>query len=262
MTPRWPGCAVFARAWADVRADVAAVLLDVDDTVVDTRAAFRAAIHAVARAHLPQLSEATRELAFEHWVRDAGRHFAAFTRGELTFEAQRRRRAADLHDAFDGPAVDDALFERWNTLYSRAFRDAWAPVDGAHELVRGLVEAGVPFGAVTNSVASYQTEKLEATGLGALRVLVGTDTFGVGKPDRRVFLRGCELLGSDPARTVYVGDEPLVDAAGAAAAGLIGVWLDPFGDGLRPESGRTLPPSGLPVVRSLAELAAWLQLTT
>jgi putative hydrolase of the HAD superfamily len=57
-------------------------------------------------------------------------------------------------------------------------------------------------------------------------MLVGVDTFGYGKPAPEVFLAGCERLGTDPGRTVYVGDELDVDAAGAASAGLIGVWLD------------------------------------
>lgn len=244
-----------------MRAGVDGVLLDVDDTVVDTRAAFRAAIGAVARSYLPQLGEAGPDLALEHWVRDADGHFAAFTRGEVTFTGQRRLRLQAMHDALGGPVVDDVLFEAWNALYDRAFRGAWAPLPGARDLVSGLVTSGVPFGAVTNAVASYQAQKLAATGLADLRVLVGTDALGVGKPDARVFLRGCELLGTAPDRTVHVGDEPLTDAAGATAAGLVGVWLDRFGDGLRPDTGRSRPPEQVPVVRSLAELTAWLQLT-
>ncbi|MGW4232954.1 HAD family hydrolase, partial [Streptomyces sp. NPDC004980] len=39
----------------------------------------------------------------------------------------------------------------------------------------------------------------------------------------------------DPHEVVYVGDEPDIDAAGAVAAGLTGVWLDRRGRGGRPE---------------------------
>lgn len=95
-----------------MRAGVDAVLLDVDDTVVDTRRAFRAAMDVAARAYLPHLGDDGPRLALEHWVRDGEAHFEAFTRGELTFEGQRRRRLLALHDALGGPVVDDALFER------------------------------------------------------------------------------------------------------------------------------------------------------
>lgn len=242
-----------------MRPGVDAVLLDVDDTLVDTRAAFRSAMDVVARSYLAHLDDAPA-LALEHWVRDAAGHFDAFTRGELTFERQRRLRLVAMHEALGGPVVDDELFEAWNALYDKAFRASWAPLPGARELLRALVAAGVPFGSVTNSQVSYQTDKLVATGLRDLRVLVGTDTLGFGKPDPRVFRRGCELLGSDPSRTVYVGDEPLTDADGATQAGLTGVWLDRWGEGLRPDSGSRRPSSGVPVVGSLAELASWLQL--
>jgi putative hydrolase of the HAD superfamily len=56
-------------------------------------------------------------------------------------------------------------------------------------------------------------------------LLVGVDTLGFGKPDPRVFAEACRRLGTEPARTAYVGDELDVDARAAVAAGLRGVWL-------------------------------------
>ncbi|HEX8498332.1 MAG TPA: HAD family hydrolase [Actinomycetales bacterium] len=243
-----------------MRADVDAVLLDVDDTVVDTRGGFAVGMAVVARAYLSHLGDDGPGLALEQWVRDAGGYFAAFTRGELGFAEQRRLRVTAMHQALGGPVVDDGLFEEWDTAYDRAFRAAWRPLPGAGRLLDLLTAAGVPFGSVTNSVTSYQQDKLDSTGLGRLRVLVGTDTLGLGKPDPRVFLHACELLGSDPARTVYVGDEPHVDAQAAQDAGLMGVWVDRWAEGLQPDRSRGGPPWTGPTVRSMDQLVQWLGL--
>ncbi len=88
---------------------------------------------------------------------------------------------------------------------------------------------GVAVGALSNAGVEYQTGKMRATGMAEVPVLVGVDTLGVGKPDARVFLEACRRLGTDPARTVYVGDELDIDALAAARVGLIGVWLDRSG---------------------------------
>lgn len=209
---------------------VAAVLLDLDDTLVDTRAAFAVAIETVTASALPHVAPGDRAAALAHWVADAGGHFRSYTRGEISFLTQRRRRAEDLHAAFGGPPLDDAAFQRWNQDYESAFRGAWRLLPDAVELLEALEGRGLPFGVVTNAGRDHQLDKLAQVGLGGrVRTLVTVDDLGVGKPDRRVFLEACRRLGSAPEATVYVGDELDVDARGARDAGLVGVWLDRWG---------------------------------
>lgn len=209
-------------------APVAGVLLDVDDTLVDTRGAFRAAITAAVTRWMPHLSPADEERAVLRWAEDPSGAFLAFTRGELDMSAQRRIRVADLHATFGGPEVDDEVFAAWDQAYDVSFRAAWRATEDGVRLVAELDRRGVPFGAVTNLFAGYQAGKLEAVGLGRVRVLGSLETVGVGKPDPRIFLAGCAALGLPQGLVAYVGDEPVVDAGGATAAGLVGVWLDRF----------------------------------
>ena len=85
----------------------------------------------------------------------------------------------------------------------------------------------MPVGALSNSSRELSVDKLARLGLTArLPLLVSPDDLGFGKPDPRVFALACERLGTEPARTAYVGDELDVDAQGARAAGLVGIWLD------------------------------------
>jgi putative hydrolase of the HAD superfamily len=234
---------------------VRAVLLDVDDTLVDTRSAFRAAIGAVVGRWLPALDDADREAAVAHWVADAQGSFRAYTRGEISVVEQRRRRVASLLAAFGGPDLDTELFDRWDDAYERAFRAAWRPCPDAGPFLDRLDAARVPRGVVTNMRTPYQREKLGAVGLlDRVGALVGMDEFGVGKPDPRIFRHACEALGLDPGDVAYVGDELDVDARGARDAGLLGVWLDRHGTGEEPVD--------VPVVRTLTELPAVLRLDT
>ncbi len=231
------------------------VLLDVDDTLVDTRSAFRVAIGSVVERWLPHLDAAGREAAFAHWVADADGSFRAYTRGEISVAEQRRRRTASLLAAFGGPELDADLYDRWHDAYERAFRAAWRPCPDAGPFLDRLDAAAVPRGIVTNMRTPYQRDKLAAVGLlDRVGAMVGMDEFGVGKPDARIFHHACQALGLAPADVAYVGDELDVDARGARDAGLLGVWLDRHGTGHAADD--------VPVVRALTELPALLGLST
>jgi len=74
---------------------------------------------------------------------------------------------------------------------------------------------------------------------------------GVQKPDRRFYESMAACLGVRPDEMVMVGDSYANDVAGAAAAGLLTVWLN------RHRRPRPHPPGAAAAeVRSLAELPA------
>lgn len=205
---------------------VEGVLFDVDDTLVNTRHAFGAAISAVRASFLPHVPVEREAQMLAMWRDDVNGHYRAYVAGLLTPEEQRRRRAAELHLAFGGPTVDEAFFPAWDEIFWTTFSSSFRPHEDVAAILELLAMAGLKVGSVTNARLALQVEKLATAGIAGVPVLVAVDTLGFGKPDARVFLEACRRLGTDPARTVYVGDEPDVDALGAAAAGLIGVWLD------------------------------------
>lgn len=202
------------------------VLFDVDDTLVDTHGAFALALAAVSREWLPELDPARDTEVLDHWRADTGGRYRQYTRGEVSYREQRMARANDLHATFGGPVLDEASYDRWNTLFEERFTGAWAAHSDAAGVVRRLLDAGIRVGALTNAATEYQVRKLTRAGLAAdVPLLVGVDTLGFGKPDPRVFTEACRRLGTEPGRTAYVGDELDVDARAATAAGLRGIWL-------------------------------------
>ena len=109
---------------------------------------------------------------------------------------------------------------------------------------------GLPVALLTNSAHAPTRVKLEALDLvERFDVVVTTDTLGFGKPDPRIYLEACRLLGAEPGRVVCIGDNVEWDVLGAQAAGLRAVWLDRAGRGT---------PEPVTSVRGLDEVAAVL----
>ena len=227
------------------------ILFDIDDTLVDTRGAFGAALATIARRYLPNVTPDQDADLVTFWRADVNDHFGRYTRGEIGQVEQRMARANELHEKFGGPVLDDEGFAAWDEVFDGGFRAAWSAHDDVDEVLERLVTAGLHVGVLTNAAVAYQADKLERTGLAdRVPLLVGLDTLGFGKPDPRVFHHACRLLGTQPGDTFFVGDRLDHDAVGARDAGLRAVWLDRSGGAANDV------PAGVTRVTSLAELEA------
>ena len=239
-----------------MRPMTAALLLDMDDTLIDTKAAMVAA-GAVAVASLwPEAGDEMQHAAGVHFHGDPAGFFGRFTTGELSFAEMREARIADLVEVFSFTAIDDAI-RRFEDVYAPAFFANVRLFDDALPLLSAATAAGIPLGLLTNSAADYTHRKLEISGLeGVFGVVATRDTLGFGKPDPRAFRHACELLGTAPNETLYVGDHVEIDAIAAKDAGLYAVWLR-RDQGDRP-GARLAHAHGIPVVGSLTEVLALL----
>ena len=232
------------------------LLLDLDDTLIDTRAAMVAAGAAAVAELWPEVGAAVAYAAGVHFHRDPSGFFERFATGELDFAQMRRARIADLLEAFSLRAIDE-LNGRFEGAYGPAFSASLHLFDDVPALVQAATTAKISMGLLTNSGSHYTQEKLEITGLDGVFAVVATrDTLGFGKPDPRAFHHACDLLGAEPGETVYVGDDIEIDAIAAKDAGLFAVWLqrDP-GDGA---DARTAEAHGITVVSSLNDVMALL----
>jgi putative hydrolase of the HAD superfamily len=122
--------------------------------------------------------------------------------------------------------------------------------DDALPCLGALRARGLPLGLVTNGDARMQRDKLVRHDLGGLfDVVVIEGEFGVGKPDVAVYEHALRVLGVEATGTIMVGDNFEWDVAGAARAGITGVWLDRAGE------GRADAASTARTIRTLAEIA-------
>ena len=106
---------------------------------------------------------------------------------------------------------------------------------GVSDGLRRLAACGVALAVVSNSdgtiEAQLRADAVCQVGEGGgtpVAVVVDSHLVGVAKPDPAIFTHALEVLGVAPAGCWYVGDTVAVDVAGARAAGLVPVHLDPF----------------------------------
>ncbi len=152
----------------------------------------------------------------------------------------------------------EVFWDEYNATYVRAIGVGELDADRAAELLgrtrsallwrwvipesaaalRALHAAGMPIGVVSNASGQI-AEMLERSGVcqagpgdhTPVRVIVDSHVVGVSKPDPAIFDHALPLF-DDIAREriAYVGDSVTMDVAGARAAGLHAILLDPFDD--------------------------------
>jgi phosphoglycolate phosphatase len=90
---------------------------------------------------------------------------------------------------------------------------------GVREGLDKLKATGLPLACLTNKPTAFAQTLLERKGLrGYFDQVFGGDAFERKKPDPLPLLKTCEALGTEPARTLMVGDSSN-DAQAAGAAG-------------------------------------------
>ena len=191
---------------------VAAVLFDMDGTLVDSDAA-------VDRSWLTWSKEYGVDPALPLAI--APGHPAAATIAKILLDA-------------DPETIAEAAARQLALEYDD-LADVTA-TDGAHELLTALEARGVPWAVVTSADERLAKLRLAAAGISP-RILITTDDVPIGKPDPAGYLRAAELLSVAPRDCLVVEDtEPGVAAgraAGATVAALKGVPGDLGIDSLR-----------------------------
>lgn len=237
------------------------VLFDLDDTLFQHSESVVAGVLAHRRSHGGAMAAADDAVEASRWHDLEEHHYHRYLGGEIDFLEQRRARARGFVAPYGIDLSDDAVADDWFATYLGEYRRAWRlhpDAVPALDEIAGRVP-GVRFGIVTNAVLDFQTEKLDALELSArMEHVVASGSFGVAKPDPRIFLHACELFEVQPSAAVYVGDRLETDAVGAANAGLTGVWLRRGVAAISADEEAAVAASGVRVITSLAELPALL----
>lgn len=218
------------------------VLFDIDDTLLDHRAAMRcgaACLHHNIGAPMPL------EEFLVRWQRALDRHYARFVAGLVSFQAQRRDRIREVIDSSLTDQAADGIFAQ----YLAGYEAGWSLFSDVSPCLDSLSRHRL--GVVSNGQVHQQRKKLAQTGiLDRFECVVISEECGCAKPDPNIFLRACGRVGEAPENVVYVGDQYDLDAEAARTAGLQGIWLD--------RHQRATAKHGPPVIESLNELDAFL----
>jgi HAD superfamily hydrolase (TIGR01509 family) len=176
----------------------AAVLWDMDGTLVDTE---------------PYWIEAEHELVADHggiWS-DEYAHQLVGNALEVSAKLILDKSGIDL----SVPEIIDALLSRVVTQVER--RVPWRP--GARELLTELGSLGVPSLLVTMSWRTLADTVVGNLPDGTFRHLVTGDEVSHGKPHPEPYLAAARLVGADPADCIALEDSP-AGVRSATAAGV------------------------------------------
>lgn len=110
-------------------------------------------------------------------------------------------------------------------------------------------------GLITNGPADVQTAKIELLGIRPyFEFCLISGVFGFWKPDRAIFQEALTLGEAPPTSAVMIGDSPEHDMAGAEAAGIAAIWMNP--------QQRPWPMDIPPPARTVPDLAAVRKILT
>jgi putative hydrolase of the HAD superfamily len=206
----------------------AAIIFDLDDTIVDDSGAVAACWQEVcleASERIDRLDPSTLLSAIEHerdWYwSDPSRH----REGRLDLRAASTLIVdkALISLGYEIPGAGAKIADRYRDL--REERLTLLP--GALETIEWFRDKGVRLGMATNGGATGQRAKIERFGLAPFfdRIIVEGE-FGIGKPHREVYETLFASLGAEPAKTWSVGDNLEWDVGAPQSFGAYGIWVD------------------------------------
>ena len=212
-----------------------ALLVDIDDTVVDWIGPARDAVIAAVATHRA-LAGADPERLADRFLEIVEETHALWMSGELSVDGLRAERIRRLVAESGAADLDGPEAEELANAYRRAYLRACRPVDGAAELLAEVRRRGARVVAVTNNLVAEQEHKLIYTGMRDLfDGLVISEAAGVSKPDPAIFELALRTAGASAQEAIMLGDSWTNDVMGAVGAGIAAAWLDRTGAG-RPDS--------------------------
>lgn len=186
-------------------------LFDLDDTLVDAKAAMRAWSVDFAAEYIPEgRVPGVTDVAGDVYERvDAAANWQAFV--------------ADARQRYGITAPDEQLIAQVAAVLPQKFVLE-------QQVQRGLAELrgeGWRLGVVTNGSTLVQQAKVDRVGLRPhVDVIVDSEAAGHRKPDRRIFEIAASELGVQLGPQGWmIGDRLDKDIAGGAAAGLQTIWI-------------------------------------
>jgi HAD superfamily hydrolase (TIGR01509 family) len=132
------------------------------------------------------------------------------------------RIAAELNIEVDNASIEDGVHR-----LMRQSMEHVEPVPGAIEVVREISGRGIPVGVISSAVYHPFLEwTLENFGIAQdLAFVVTSASCGHYKSNPEIYRYAMSLVGSDPSRSIHVGDSPKWDVWAAQQAGMRAIWF-------------------------------------
>ena len=208
-----------------------AVIFDLWETLIDWDREAAATMVAAVSEHAPDFVEL--------WPRSTNRY------------------TGPIRVALVDAGVPAASLEEVCALRLDYVREALVPRPGAIETLRRLRELEILVGLITVCSEDVEVAWPSTPFNGLFDAEVFSSSFGLSKPDPRIYLHCCELLGVEPSDAVFVGDGANDELAGAERVGITAILIhrpgeDPYWENLAAFDGPRV--TSIPEVLEVLEL--------
>lgn len=198
------------------------LLWDIDDTILDFKAAEKTAIQSLFEKY--QLGICTDEMLHRYSLINK-RYWQALERGEMSKEAILTGRFKEF---FSSEGLDDSIALDFNNDYQLTLGDTIIFHDDAKNILLDMKKR-YKLVAVTNGTAVAQEKKLVNSGLSDIMDAVFiSEKVGYEKPNSAFFTAVFdELRITDLSEVLIIGDSLSSDIQGGVHAGIDTCWYNP-----------------------------------
>jgi putative hydrolase of the HAD superfamily len=137
----------------------------------------------------------------------------------------RTRYTAPIRTALADVGVSPEQMEEVCALRLAYVRDCLVPREGAVDTLRRLRADGFKVGLITVCSEEVEQSWPDSPFAGLFDAEVFSNAVGLTKPDPRIYLHCCELLGVEPGEAVFVGDGANDELEGARRVGMEAILI-------------------------------------
>jgi len=132
------------------------------------------------------------------------------------------------------------------------------PREDVKDTVIELSKRGYLLGIIANTITETEIpDYLEADGLsGYFKTVVLSSKVGIRKPNPEIYWEAARRIGVEPAKCVYVGDNPVRDVEGTRAAGygMFILFFEPATQAKEPPTGEIKPDYTIREMKDLLDI--------
>lgn len=193
---------------------------DVDDTILDHKAAERAALKQT-HDHFPEFGTISVQELWHHYHANNVMLWHEYGIGEIDRAYLEINRFAFTLRDLDISTIDP---DTMRAFYMKSYQDNWRWIDHAQQVLNDLSKQW-PIGFLTNGFRELQRAKADQFNLWSYTEhYVISEEVGFMKPSREIFEFATKRVNVEPEQILYVGDSLTSDIIGGSDYGWKTAW--------------------------------------
>lgn len=206
------------------KAEIKAILFDLDDTLVNSKKAEYNAVCELKSLYSEFNKVEDADFA-KVWSKITMETYEKYHNGEISFEELKIGRMKELFSYYSINISDKDAKERFKK-YQVIYEKNWILFDDAKEVLENLKNK-YKLVILSNGDGKQQRKKIKYTGLNKyFSDIVISSEVGYSKPEKEIFDIACKMIDLKAENCIMIGDKYKVDVEGSLNAGMHGIWVN------------------------------------